>query len=180
MLCVPAGWLDCSSCVAKTCVSRTPSSSFQTFTLRRREYLKQREQRTPSRTFALRRLSQYWQKTPCTSVSEHCNYNVLNVRNWILIDFSLVLKSLVRTVCKRQMNRTYLKLLTTRAFIPHQCFCHMSLTNLSATLWWRSNSSGHGGQSSRARRGWGSNRRRPWRSKPTSKAYKEHVQSFRS
>ena len=46
--------------------------------------------------------------------------------------------------------------------------------------WWRSSSSEHGSQSSRARRGWGSNGGHPWRSKPTSKAYKKHVQSFRS
>ena len=47
-------------------------------------------------------------------------------------------------------------------------------------IWWRSSSSGHRGQSSRARRGWGSNGGRPWRWKPTSKAYKKHVQSLRS
>ena len=37
---VPAGSPDCSSCVASSCISRTPSSSFQISTLRRREYLK--------------------------------------------------------------------------------------------------------------------------------------------
>ena len=46
--------------------------------------------------------------------------------------------------------------------------------------WWRSRSREHGGQSTRSRRGRGTNGGRPWRSKPTSKAYKKHVQSFRS
>jgi len=114
---VPAGWPDCSLCVATCCVSRTPSSSFQISTLRRREYLKQREQRAPSRLFALRRSSQYWQKTPCTSVSEHHRHRVQKVRNWILIVFSLVLKSLVLRVrkCKwLRMCQTYWSCLLTR------------------------------------------------------------------
>ena len=44
----------------------------------------------------------------------------------------------------------------------------------------RSRSREHGGQSTRSRRGRGTNGGHPWRSKPTSKAYKKHVQSFRS
>jgi len=42
------------------------------------------------------------QKTPNNSVSKHRNCDVLKARNCILTNFSLVLKSLVRTVCKRE------------------------------------------------------------------------------
>jgi len=69
----------------------------------------------------------------CTSVTEHQEHHkhrVQEVRNWIVTEFSLLFSDHLCVKCEK----TYLSLLTTRAYIPFRCFCDVSSSDLSVTL----------------------------------------------
>ena len=97
---VPASWQDCGWFVAETRISKTPSFSILDLhpTPSWVPETEKNKGRPSGRLHSDAQVSR--QKTLCTSVSEHRNCGALKARNCILTNFSLVLKSLVRTVRK--------------------------------------------------------------------------------
>jgi len=93
---VHAGWPDRASCAAKTwllllCSRSPPFAAVSTWN-------RGNKGRPSGRLHSDAQVSR--QKTLCTSVSEHRNCGAMKACNYILTNFSLVLKSLVRTMCK--------------------------------------------------------------------------------